>query len=98
MDDPEGMLIGLDREFGVLTFDGTQAYFVLDGQHRLRSIKDAMKQNPELGRRHLHNRHALRHSRGATEDAAVVLQHQQERQADGYGSTSPWTKMWASPS
>lgn len=50
MDDPEGMLKGLDREFGVLTFDGTQAYFVLDGQHRLRSIKDAMRQNPELGK------------------------------------------------
>lgn len=50
MDDPEGMLKGLDREFGVLTFDGTQAYFVLDGQHRLRAIKDAIKQNPDLGR------------------------------------------------
>jgi DNA sulfur modification protein DndB len=50
MDDPEGMLKGLDREFGVLTFDGTQAYFVLDGQHRLRAIKDAMKQNPDLGK------------------------------------------------
>ena len=50
MDDPEGMLKGLDREFGVLTFDGTQAYFVLDGQHRLRAIKDALKQKPELSR------------------------------------------------
>lgn len=50
MDDPEGMLKGLDREFGVLTFDGTQAYFVLDGQHRLRAIKDALRQNPELGK------------------------------------------------
>ena len=50
MDDPEGMLKGLGREFGVLTFDGTQAYFVLDGQHRLRAIKDAIKQNPDLGR------------------------------------------------
>lgn len=50
MDDPEGMLKGIDREFGVLTFDGTQAYFVLDGQHRLRAIKDALKQRPELGR------------------------------------------------
>jgi DNA sulfur modification protein DndB len=49
MDDPEGMLRGLDREFGVLTFDGTQAYFVLDGQHRLRAIKDALKRNPEIG-------------------------------------------------
>ncbi|MCI0462013.1 MAG: DGQHR domain-containing protein [Gemmataceae bacterium] len=49
MEDPDGMLAGLDREFGVLTFDGTQAYFVLDGQHRLRAIKDAIKKNPELG-------------------------------------------------
>ncbi len=40
MDDPEGILHGLDREFGVLTFDGTQQYFALDGQHRLRAIKD----------------------------------------------------------
>jgi DNA sulfur modification protein DndB len=50
IDDPDGMLHGLDREFGVLTFDGTQQYFVLDGQHRLRAIKDAVKQSPELGR------------------------------------------------
>jgi DNA sulfur modification protein DndB len=50
MDDPEGMVRGLDREFGVLTFDGTQQYFVLDGQHRLRAIKDALKQNPDLGK------------------------------------------------
>lgn len=49
MDDPEGMLKGLDREFGVLTFDGTQTYFVLDGQHRLRAIKGAMKKNPDIG-------------------------------------------------
>ena len=50
MDDPEGMLRGLDQGFGVLTFDGTQSYFVLDGQHRLRSIKDAIRQNPNLGK------------------------------------------------
>lgn len=49
MDDPDGILRGLDREFGVLTFDGTQQYFALDGQHRLRSIKDAIKQKPDLG-------------------------------------------------
>jgi DNA sulfur modification protein DndB len=30
----------------VLTFDGTQQYFVPDGQHRLRAIKDALKQTP----------------------------------------------------
>lgn len=48
MDDPAGMLRGLDREFGVLTFDGTQRYFVLDGQHRLRAIKDALKKDLSL--------------------------------------------------
>ena len=50
IEDPDGMLQGLDRGFGVLTFDGTQQYFVLDGQHRLRAIKDAIKQKPELGK------------------------------------------------
>lgn len=50
MDDPDGMLKGIDREFGVLTFDGTQSYFVLDGQHRLRAIKDALRQKPDLGK------------------------------------------------
>lgn len=50
MDDPEGMLSGLDKGFGVLMFDGTQQYFVLDGQHRLRAIKDALRKKPELGK------------------------------------------------
>lgn len=50
IEDPDGILQGLDREFGVLTFDGTQQYFVLDGQHRLRAIKDALKLKPEIGR------------------------------------------------
>jgi DNA sulfur modification protein DndB len=53
MDDPDGILRGIDREFGVLTFDGTQAYFVLDGQHRLRAIKDALKKDPDLGKEDL---------------------------------------------
>lgn len=48
MDDPDGILRGVDREFGVLTFDGSQQYFALDGQHRLRAIKDALKQDPKL--------------------------------------------------
>ena len=30
---------GLDSAFGILTFDGGQQYFALDGQHRLKSIK-----------------------------------------------------------
>ncbi len=49
MEDPDGMLSGLDRQFGVLTFDGSQSYFALDGQHRLKAIKDAVRQKPELG-------------------------------------------------
>ena len=49
MADPDNILKGVDRGFGVLTFDGTQSYFALDGQHRLRAIKDAIKLNPDLG-------------------------------------------------
>lgn len=49
MADPENMLKGVDRGFGVLTFDGTQQYFALDGQHRLSAIKEAIKSDPELG-------------------------------------------------
>lgn len=51
MDDTaeQGMLSGVDREFGVLTFDGTHQFFALDGQHRLRAIKEAIKQKPDLG-------------------------------------------------
>ncbi|GAA2991607.1 hypothetical protein GCM10020229_00160 [Kitasatospora albolonga] len=45
----QAVLQGLDRNFGVLTFDGTQQFFALDGQHRLKAIKDAIKQNPALG-------------------------------------------------
>jgi DNA sulfur modification protein DndB len=50
MDDPDGILSGIDRQFGVLTFDGTQQYFALDGQHRLRAIKDAIRQKPDIGK------------------------------------------------
>ncbi|QYJ77920.1 DNA sulfur modification protein DndB [Shewanella acanthi] len=49
MVDSEEILNGLDNSFGVLTFDGGQQYFALDGQHRLKAIKDAIKKNPELG-------------------------------------------------
>ena len=48
LEDHDGMLQGIDRGFGLLMFDGSQQYFVLDGQHRLRAIKDAIKQSPEL--------------------------------------------------
>lgn len=49
MDDPEGVLKGVDNNFGVLTLDGSHQFFALDGQHRLRAIKDAIKQEPSLG-------------------------------------------------
>lgn len=48
--DPDGMLGDLDQDFGVLSFDGTQQYFVLDGQHRLKAINDALAVDPELGK------------------------------------------------
>lgn len=35
-------LLDDDFEFGLLKFDGRQEFFALDGQHRLRSIKDAI--------------------------------------------------------
>ena len=41
-------LLDDDFEYGLLKFDGKQEYFALDGQHRLRSIKDAIDKNPEL--------------------------------------------------
>ena len=44
------LLDGLDKDFGVLTFDGGQRYFALDGQHRVQAIKDALKKNPDLGK------------------------------------------------
>lgn len=49
MDESDDLIKGLDSGFGVLTFDGSQQYFALDGQHRLRAIKDAIKRKPELG-------------------------------------------------
>ncbi|MFF9374624.1 DNA sulfur modification protein DndB [Streptomyces griseoluteus] len=45
----QAVLAGIDRNFGVLTFDGTQQFFALDGQHRLKAIKDAVKRSPDLG-------------------------------------------------
>lgn len=41
-------LLDDDFEFGLLKFDGRQEYFALDGQHRLRSIKDAIDKDGTL--------------------------------------------------
>ena len=41
-------LLDDDFEFGLLKFDGRQEYFALDGQHRLKSIKEAIQEEGEL--------------------------------------------------
>lgn len=46
--DEQVLLAGVDRGFGVLTFDGTHQFFALDGQHRLKAIKDALLKDPML--------------------------------------------------
>lgn len=46
--DPKFSLLkpgGFSDAFGVLTFDGGQRYFALDGQHRLKAIKTLLEQN-----------------------------------------------------
>ena len=46
-DDPKFALLkpaGFNDAFGVLTFDGGQRYFALDGQHRLNAIKTLIEQ------------------------------------------------------
>ena len=46
-DDPKFSLLkpaGFGDAFGVLTFDGGQRYFALDGQHRLKAIKTLIEQ------------------------------------------------------
>ena len=59
-DDPKFALLkpgGFGDAFGVLTFDGGQRYFALDGQHRLKAIKTLIEQLeddlPELPERFL---------------------------------------------
>ena len=44
LDDKEGDTYG----FGLLRFDGSQVYYALDGQHRLKSIQEAIKVDPAL--------------------------------------------------
>ena len=41
-------LLDDDFEFGLLKFDGRQEFFALDGQHRLQSIMDAIKEDRSL--------------------------------------------------
>lgn len=60
--DPEFSLVRVDEHeliddkerstygFGLLRFDGSQIYYALDGQHRLKSIQEALRLNPDLGK------------------------------------------------
>ena len=43
-DDPQFKLLGgrLTEAFGILTFDGTENYYALDGQHRLAAIRNLL--------------------------------------------------------
>ena len=50
-DDPKFALIADERmnsSFGVLRFDGTQKYYALDGQHRLKAIKALLENETEF--------------------------------------------------
>ncbi len=53
-DDPQYELFkdeeGLDQSFGVLRFSGTQDYYALDGQHRLKAIKTLLQPQDEADR------------------------------------------------
>ena len=40
----------LDGVLGILRLDGTQTLFAIDGQHRVEGIRQALKENSELGR------------------------------------------------
>ena len=40
----------LDGVLGILRLDGTQTLFAIDGQHRVEGIRQALKENKELGR------------------------------------------------
>lgn len=48
LDERDELSSDLDAGFGVIQFDGTQEYIVLDGQHRLKAIQDAIREDPSL--------------------------------------------------
>ena len=46
-----GLVDNIDDDFVILSFTGGEQYFALDGQHRLKAIKDAVKVNDASPRR-----------------------------------------------
>lgn len=51
--------------FGLLRFDGSQRYYALDGQHRLKSIQEAIRINPELAKEEI---------------TVIILKHEETRE------------------
>lgn len=45
----EDELISLGSKYGILSLSGNEQIFALDGQHRLKGIRKAFTQNPEIG-------------------------------------------------
>ncbi|GGK19008.1 DNA sulfur modification protein DndB [Parabacteroides faecis] len=45
----EDELISLGSKYGILSLSGNEQIFALDGQHRLKGIRKAYGQNPEIG-------------------------------------------------
>ncbi|MFN5513398.1 MAG: DNA sulfur modification protein DndB [Cyanobacteriota bacterium] len=61
IDDKENYTYG----FGLLRFDGSQIYYALDGQHRLKSIQEAIKGNPDLAQEEI---------------SVIILKHEQTKE------------------
>ncbi|MDB9375987.1 DNA sulfur modification protein DndB [Nodularia sphaerocarpa] len=51
--------------FGLLRFDGSQMYYALDGQHRLKSIQEAISKNPDLAQEEI---------------SVIILKHEQTKE------------------
>ncbi|HBQ98459.1 MAG: DGQHR domain-containing protein [Roseofilum sp. Belize BBD 4] len=51
--------------FGLLRFDGSQIYYALDGQHRLKSIQEAIIKDPDLA---------------SEEISVIILKHEQTKE------------------
>ena len=43
-------MIYLNKTFGILTLDGNENLFAIDGQHRTKAIKDSLKEKASLGK------------------------------------------------
>lgn len=51
--------------FGLLRFDGSQVYYALDGQHRLKSIQEAIRITPDLAKEEI---------------SVIILKHEESKE------------------